>query len=182
MKTTSTFVLAAAVAASGWMVAAPQAGSASIAIVNGDQVLESSNVGQQARTQLESAATQWQTRIQTAQQELQALTQRRQEQALTLNETALARLNQDIEEKQVEIQRLNDDANRELQRLQQQITVQVNQQLGPLVEQFAAQQQLDLIFDSSNMAGLLYFSNARDMTDQFLTMVNAQGGTGGEQE
>lgn len=177
MKTTSTFVLAAAIAASGWLAAAPQAGPASIAIIDGNRVLESSNVGQQARDQLESAATNWRSRIDTATQELQALTNRRQEQALTLNESALARLNQEIEEKQVEIQRLNDDANRELQRMQQQITVQVNEQLGPLVEQFAAQQGLDLILDSSNMSGLLYFGNATDMTEQFLTMVNAGADT-----
>lgn len=174
MKTASSFVLGAALVASGWMAAPQAATPANIAVINGEQVLGNSNVGQQARQRLEAAAADWEERISTATQELQALQRQRQEQALTLNEAALSRLNQDIEEKQVEVQRMNDDARRELGRLQDQITVEVNRQLGPLVDQFAADQNLDMIFDISRAQSLLYFSNERDVTDQFLAVVNQQ--------
>lgn len=173
MKTT-TFVLGAALATSGWLLAAPQAaGPINAAVINGDRVLEGSNVGRQARERLEAEAARWQQQINAATTELSALTKQRTDQALTLNEGALARLNQEIEEKQVQITRMNDDARRELGRLEQQITVDVNQQLGPLVDQFASQRGLDLIFDTSRAQGILYFNNARDLTDDFLAMVNA---------
>ena len=173
MKTTS-FLLGAVLATSGWMLAAPQAtGPTHAAVINGDRVLEGSNAGRSARERLEAEAARWQGRIDTASNELSALTRQRTDQALTLNESALARLNQDIEEKQVAIQRMNDDARRELARLEQQITVEVNQQLGPLVEQFASQRGLDLIFDTSRAQGILYFATARDVTEDFLAMVNA---------
>lgn len=183
MKSTTTFLLGAALATSGWLVTAPQAtGPATVAIINGDRVLEGSNVGRQARDQLESRASDWQSRIDSASQELQQMQQRRQEQALTLNDEALSRLNSDIEEKTVEIQRMNDDARRELSRLEQQMTLQVNQQLGPLVEQFASGRSIDLIFDSSRASGLLYFSNTRDVTDDFLALVNQSDGGAGDQQ
>lgn len=182
MKSTTTFLLGAALATSGWLVAAPQAtGPASVAMINGDRVLEGSNIGQQAREQLEAAASRWQQQIDTATQELQQMQARRQEQALTLNEQALAQLTRDIEEKQVQIQRMNDDARRELSRLEQQITVQVNQQLGPLVERFAADRGIDIIFDTSRAGGLLYFATARDVTEDFLALVNQNTGEGTEQ-
>ena len=92
---------------------------------------------------------------------------------MTLNEAALARMNQDIEEKQVRLERLNDDARRELQRLEQQITLDVNTQLGPLVERFAVDRGVDLILDSARMQGVLYYNTGRDLTDDFLAMVNS---------
>jgi Skp family chaperone for outer membrane proteins len=179
MKITTSLLLSAAVLTSGWLAAAPQdAGSDAIAFVNGDRVLEGSSIGQQARERLDAAASTWQQRISTAQQELDALQRNRSEQALTLNDTALARLNQDIEEKQVEIDRLNDDARRELTRLEQQVTLDVNSQLGPLVERFAAERGIDVIFDGARLQGVLFVDESRDLTDDFLALVNATVSTG----
>lgn len=180
MKTTTTLLLSAAVLTSGWLAAAPQTGDgAAIAFINGDRVLEGSNIGQQARERLDAAASTWQQRLTAAQTELDTLQRNRSEQALTLNDTALARLNQDIEEKQVEIQRLNDDARRELTRLEQQVTLDVNTQLGPLVDRFAADRGLDVIFDGARLQGVLYVDESRDLTDDFLALVNASA-TGGQ--
>jgi len=177
MRTASTFVLGAAMFASTMFAAVPQTTEpASVAFINGDLVLETSSIGQEARQQLEASATQWQERLQALNTELETLNRQRQEQALTLNEAALARLNQDIEEKSVQLERLNDDARRDLQRLEQQITLDVNAQLGPLVERFAADQGYDIIFDSARLQGILYFSPAKDVSNELLSLVNAGGG------
>lgn len=186
MRVTTSLALGAAMIGSALLASPLQTGTeADIGLINGERILEGSNIGRQARERLESAASTWQERIQTATEELDRLTTQREEQALTLNDQALQQLNTDIEEKQVQLQRLNDDARRELQRLEQQVTAQVNQQLGPMVERFAEQQGLEMIFDSSRTAGLLYFANSRDVTDDFLALVNAQGQGdegGGEQQ
>jgi len=177
MKTASTFVIGAAMFATTMFAAPPQATSGStFAFINGDRVLETSVIGQGARGTLETSAAQWTERITALTTELDGLQRQRQEQALTLNESALARLNQDIEERTVQLERMNDDARRDLQRLEQQITVDVNSQLGPLVEAFAAERGYDMIFDTARLQGILYFEPSKDVTDDFLTLVNARAG------
>lgn len=182
MRTTTSLLVGAAMFASTLIAAAPQAGAPStIVFINGDQILEGSTIGRGAREQLEAAAASWQERINGVNDELLRLQTQRNDQALTLNETALARMNQDIEERQVQVQRLNDDARRELQRLEQQITVDVNSQLGPLVERFAVDNGYEMIFDTSRLAGVLYFSTNRDVTSDFLAVVNAGPASGAAQ-
>ena len=174
MKTTTTLLLSAAMITSGWLAGAPQgAATDGLAFINGDRVLEGSNVGRQARERLDAAAANWQERISSAQQQVDTLQRNRSEQALTLNEAALARLNQDIEEQTVQIQRLNDDARRELTRLEQQVTLDVNSQLGPLVDRFATERGIDVIFDGARLQGVLFVDESRDLTDDFLALVNA---------
>jgi Skp family chaperone for outer membrane proteins len=177
MKTVSMLTLGAAMFATTMFAAPTQAGAPSnFAFVNGDRVLETSAIGQGARETLEASAAQWTERMTALNTELDTLTRQRQEQALTLNETALARLNQDIAEKQVELDRMNEDAQRDLARLEQQVTLDVNSQLGPLVEQFAADNGYDIIFDTARLQGILYFAPSKDVTDDFIAVVNASGG------
>ena len=180
MKTASTFVLGAAMFATTMFAATPQAGSGgNFAFINGDRVLTSSNIGNTARQTLEGSASQWTERITALTTELDTMQRQRQEQALTLNDSALARLNQDIEEKTVQLERMNADARRDLERLEQQITLDVNSQLGPLVEQFAAERGYDMIFDTARLQGILYFSPSKDVTEDFMALVNSSvsGGT-----
>lgn len=160
---------------------AAQQDAPKIALINGQRAIEESTIGRQEMEQVTAAAQQWDQRIQAVRDELDALTRQRQEQALTLNDDALARLNLEIEEKQVEIERMRDDAQRELTRQQQQATNRINSQFGPVVEQLATQGGYDLILDTSRVPGVLFFSDAIDVTDDFLALVNAAApGTGPE--
>lgn len=149
-----------------------------IAVIDGDRVLTESTIGRNARERIEASANSWQERVNAVRQELDGLNRQRQEGALTLNEDALTSLNFQIEDKSVEIQGLQDDARRELARLEQQVTTDVNQRLGPLVEQLAAQGDYDIIIDASRLVGLLYFSQTIDVTDAFLALVNAASPVG----
>jgi Skp family chaperone for outer membrane proteins len=174
MKTTSTFALGAAMFATTMFAAPSQAGSgANFAFINGDRVLEASAIGTVARQTLEASAAQWMESIAALTTDLDALQRQRQEQALTLNDAALARLGQDIEEKGVQLERLNDDARRDLARLEQQITIDVNSQLGPIVERFAIERGYDMIFDTARLQGILYFAPSKDATEAFMELVNA---------
>jgi Skp family chaperone for outer membrane proteins len=179
MKTVSMFTLGAAIFATTMFATPSQAGSAAqFAFINGDRVLESSVIGQGARDTLEASAAQWTERITALNTDLDNLTRQRQEQALTLNEAALARLNQDIEERSVQLDRMNDDARRDLARLEQQVTLDVNSMLGPLVETFATDNGYDMIFDTARLQGILYFAPSKDVTDDFIALVNADNGGG----
>jgi outer membrane protein len=154
---------------------AQQAASPKIAVINGDRVIEESNIGRSVSEQAQARADEWTTRIEAKQTELNDLARQRQEQALTLNQDALMRLDAEIDQKNVELTRLRDDANRDLQNLSAQYQGQINAALVPAVERLANQGGYDLILDT-RVQGLLYFSNALDVTDQFIAMVN-EGGT-----
>jgi Skp family chaperone for outer membrane proteins len=45
--------------------------------------------------------------------------------------------------------------------------------LGPLVETFAADNGYDMIFDTARLQGILYFATSKDVTDDFIALVNA---------
>ncbi len=158
---------------------AQQASMPKIAVINGDRVIEESNIGRTVSEQAQSRADEWTTRIEAKQTELNDLARQRQEQALTLNEEALIRLDADIEQRNVELNRLRDDANRDLQALSAQYQGQINAALVPAVERMAAAGGYDLILDT-RVQGLLYFSATLDVTDEFITMVN-EGAAGGQQ-
>ncbi len=158
---------------------AQQATTLKIAVINGDRVIEESNIGRIVSEQAQARADEWTTRIEAKQAELNDVARQRQEQALTLNEDALIRLDADVEQKNVELNRLRDDANRDLQALSAQYQGQINAALVPAVERLATSGGYDLILDT-RVQGLLYFSSALDVTDAFIAMVN-EGSAGAQQ-
>lgn len=162
------FVLAA------WPTSAQQPGQR-IVLVNGDRVTSETQIGQAVRARITAAATDWQQRVETAQTELNTLVQNRSQQQLTLNADALAALNAQIEEKQVELDRIRQDAQRVLERMQNEAIDEVNQQLIPALEAMAGAEGYALVLDTrlAQIGGLLYFSDTLDVTDDFIARVNA---------
>ena len=156
----------------------PQAQGVRVALIDGDRVTTETEIGRRVRQSFEEAANDWQGRITAAQTELQTLIQNRQQQQLTLSADALAQLDAQIEEKQVALQRLQDDARRALERMHAKGTEEVNAVLIPALEAMAAEQGYDLVFDSrmTQTGSLLYFSKTLDVTDAFIERVNSTAG------
>ena len=156
-------------------VEAQQAGGLKVAVIDGERVITESNIGKQVQIEAQALAADWEARINAKQAELDAKVQQGQEQRLTLNQDALDRLSAEIEQLQVELQRLRDDANRAIQRLGAEAQDRINAQLIPAVELMANQEGFDLIFDT-RIQGILYFANSIDATDRFIALVNANTG------
>ena len=146
-----------------------------VVVVDGERVTAETQVGQVVRTEVESAANNWQSQAEQIQAELQNLMNRRQQQALTLRAQAMTDLNTEIEVKQVALERLQDDARRQLERLQIDGQQRINQVLVPVLERLAAERGWDLVFDSRlvQTGSLLHYSRSLDMTDEFIAGVNA---------
>jgi len=146
-----------------------------VVVVDGERVTAETQVGQVVRTEVESAANNWQSQAEQIQAELQNLMTRRQQQALTLRAQAMTDLNTEIEVKQVALERLQDDARRQLERLQIDGQQRINQVLVPVLERLAAERGWDLVFDSRlvQTGSLLHYSRSLDMTDEFIAGVNA---------
>jgi Skp family chaperone for outer membrane proteins len=155
--------------------AAEQVRPLKIAVINGNRVIAESNVGKAVQAEGEAANRDWESRIGAKQTELDTLGRQVQEQRLTLTEDALARMNAQAEQIQVDLTRLRDDANRAMNRFTTDAQNRINAQLIPAVERLAAEAGYDLILDT-RVTGILYFADAIDATDRFIQMVNAQGG------
>ena len=153
-----------------------QTGPLKIAVINGERVLAESTIGQTVATESQAAMAEWNTRIQAKQAEIDTLVQQAQTQQLTLTQEALARIQTTVEQLNVDLTRLRDDAQRAFNQLGADAQVRINAILIPAVEALANQEGYDLILDT-RVDGILYFADAIDATDQFLVLVNAGSGS-----
>jgi Skp family chaperone for outer membrane proteins len=154
---------------------AQNAPAGKIVVVDGDRVTSETQIGIETRARVTAAGNDWQARLQAGQEELQTLAQNRQTQALTLSRPALAQLDRDIEEKQVALQRMNDDAQRQMERLQVESQQSLNDVLIPALEEMAGDAGYDFVFDSRMIqtGTMLYFANRLDVTDEYVARVDA---------
>lgn len=169
----ASFALALPVMAQAPASTSAQERPSKIAVINGERAIAESAIGGQVQQEVQAAATDWDNRIRAKQSEIDTLMAQAQEQRLTLTDEALARMQQQIEQLNVDLQRLQDDAQRAMGRMQGDAQNRINAVLIPAVQQLADAEGYDLILDS-RFEGILYFADAVDATDQFITIVNAQ--------
>ena len=98
-----------------------------------------SEIGRGMGARAEAVAAEWEQRITTLRQELDGLGRRRAQEALTLTTEALVVLDHEIGQKNLQLQRLDEDARRELTNLSQSLITELNGVLGPSLERFARQ-------------------------------------------
>lgn len=154
---------------------AAQAGVPRIAVVNGDRIIVESTVGQTAQGRAQQINATWEGRVSAKRDELNALRTRRQNELASLTAQTLGELNRQIEDVQLELNRLQEDANRELGRSGQQAQAEISAQLMLALDALARQEGYDVILDTRTQ-GLLWISEAVDITDQVLALMNGTSG------
>lgn len=142
-----------------------------IAVIDGERVLVESNIGAQVSQDARAAAASWDVRIGDKQTQIDTLVAQAQQQQLTLTADAMGRMQLQIEQLNVDLERLRDDAQRAMNRLGEEAQVRINAVLIPAVEQLANAEGFDLILDT-RIQGILYFADAIDATDRYIAMVN----------
>jgi len=157
--------------AAGPLGAAPQAGGG-VAVIDNARVFDESNQGKAATQQIQANVDTWQQQLTTLQNELQGLVTQRQQQGSIMTPEALRDLESQIEQKQVDLQRRRDDAQRQAGQIQNQILAQLEDQLTPVVAALAAEMGYSTVFNSQT-PGLLHFDPATDITDALIARLNA---------
>lgn len=142
-----------------------------IAVIDGERVLVESNIGIQVSQDARAAAASWDVRIGDKQTQIDTLVAQAQQQQLTLTADAMGRMQLQIEQLNVDLERLRDDAQRAMNRLGEEAQVRINAVLIPAVEQLANAEGFDLILDT-RIQGILYFADAIDATDRYIALVN----------
>ncbi|MCH7824532.1 MAG: OmpH family outer membrane protein [Acidobacteria bacterium] len=165
------FGLVVLAVAAGPLGAAPQR-SGGIAFVDNARVFDESNPGKAATQQIQANVNTWQQQLTTIETELQGLMSQRQQQSAIMTPGALRNLDADIEQKQIDLQRLRDDAQRQATATQNRVLADLDATLTPVVGALASELGYDVVLNSET-PGLLYFNPAVDITDQLIARLNA---------
>jgi Skp family chaperone for outer membrane proteins len=80
-------------------------------------------------------------------------------------------LEADIEQKQIDLQRLRDDAQRQATATQNEVLGGLDAVITPVVTALASELGYNVVLNSQT-PGLLYFNPVSDMTDQLIARLN----------
>ena len=155
----------------GPLGATPQA-TGGVAVIDNARVFDESNQGRAATQQIQANVDSWQQQLAALDTELQGLLSQRQQQGGIMTPEALRTLDIDIEQKQIDLQRLRDDAQRQATAIQQQILADLDGALTPVVAALAVELGYAVVFNSES-PGLLFFDPASDITDQLIARLNS---------
>ena len=147
-----------------------------IAIINSQQVLESSAEGKKVMAQLQQADKKSQAAITKLDDEIRQLQTKLNTQRLTLTDEAIIQLNTDLDKKQTDRKRYAEDSYRDMQDMMNRLFSRVQGELLPIIEQIGKERGLDIIFDLAK-SGAVYFNPTIDVTEEIIKKYDASKAT-----
>lgn len=160
---------------------APFPAGAKIAFFDPRVVFQSSKEGQAALARVKTLTDKKQTENNDRQKKLAADQQKLQTSGSMLNDAAKAALEKDIEKQQVDIQRFQQDAQAEINELQQQVQNDFVKRLQPIVDRIASEKGLHLLFNSAE-AGLAWAAPGLDLTPEVIKALDGPKPAAGQQQ
>jgi Skp family chaperone for outer membrane proteins len=167
-------ILAGAVALAQAVPATAQTNPPKIGVMNVLRAIVESNEGKQANEEFQKKFEAKREELSKKQKEIETLQQQLKSQAATLNDGARAGLARSLEVKTTELQRSQEDAEKEFNELRNQIFGRIGGKLAPLVQQYAKEKAFTLVLDSSSQTTqLTYIDPATDITDEVVKRYDA---------
>ena len=133
------------------------------AFVDLQRVASESIDGQAANQRVQAALDDQSKVIEGRQLELQASQQKLQQNANVMSAEAQLQLQREIERLTIDIQRMNQDAEADVNALQQTLQIEFQQRLVPAIDRVAARRGLQFIFSAGD-GGLIWANPALDVT------------------
>jgi len=162
-KATPVRILALLAALAAPAVAQQAAPPLKIGVIDPERIVAESVRGKQAVERLNKERDQRLAEGNRMRQEITDLQKRMNDGRLSLGQDKLKQLNDEIEEKTIAIQRYGENAQREMQKLEQEIMDPIEEQILRVINQVGAEQGYTLIFKKFQ-SGLVYASEAVDLT------------------
>jgi len=103
---------------------------------------------------------------------IQAAQQKLDQGGSVLNDAARAQLTSDIDRQQRDLQRLSEDAQQDVNNLQQQLQVEFERRLLPVFAKVAQDKKIEMLFSSMD-SGLLWADPALDLTTEVIRQLDA---------
>ena len=166
---------ALALVAVGTPLAAQDVDGLKIGVFNADRVLAESDPGQQALALFNQLRDQRVGELQVQQNEINSL----QQQAATAAPGSLesARLQRELEDRLLRLDRLQEDVQQELGMRQNELTVEITELVSQIISSMGQEEGYTIIFNTLQ-SGLVFVSPTLDLTDEIIQRVNAQSAPG----
>src|SRR5437660_1856065 len=146
-----------------------------IAVVDFERAIVQSVEGKKSSGQFNAKLQSKQADAEKRQKELEDSQRKLQTQERTLNDAAKANLQKDIERRTTEIQRFNEDSQKELQSLRDELLRPIAERASAILNAIAAEQGYTLVVDvSSAQNGVVWFNPKNDITDELTRRIDAQ--------
>lgn len=113
--------------------------------------------------------------LQDKQKTLQAAQERLEKGASVLSDDARAKLQSEIERQQRDIQRTTEDAQQDIQSLGQQVQMEFEKALLPIIDKVATEKQVHFVFDAAG-SGLVWADPSMDLTMEVIKALDSAGG------
>ena len=130
-------------------VALGQSSNGKVAVLNYSAVIRQSSAGKKLFAEFEQRVNAKRTEFEQKSNEISTLQRQLVEQAASLNPDAQRALTKNIDSKNTQLKRDQEDAQKEFNEMQQQIVRQIAGQLRPVVEKYAQDQKISLIVNFS---------------------------------
>jgi outer membrane protein len=146
-------------------------GAAKIGILNIQRCINESNEGKRISESLQKEIEAMQQRYDKAKKELEELQKEIEKQSLMLSLDARESKQNEYNKKSRELNYLNEDLSEEANKAQQNARLRVLEVLDVIIKNIAKQDSFNLIIESSS-SGVLFASDALDITDQVIEELN----------
>lgn len=154
---------------------AAAAGASKLAVIDMRRAMTESTDGKKAADQWVAEMTKKQTDFDKLQKELQDLQTRLTTQAAALSETARADITRQVDQRTTQMERMNQDAQKELGDLQQQLLSPIAAITNRILQAYAVENGFALVFDrSSEFNSILYWDDVVDVTTEIIRRVDAE--------
>jgi outer membrane protein len=151
---------------------APFPQGAKVAFFNPQVVFQSSAEGRAAVTRVNALIQKKQTENADKAKLLQGNQQKLQTSGSVMNETARVQLEKEIEKQTKDAERFQQDAQAEINELQQEVQNDFVKKLSPIIEQIATEKGLHIVFNAVE-SGIAWASPGLDLTSEVVKKLDA---------
>ena len=152
----------------------PFPAGAKFAVVDLQRVAAESVEGQAANAKVKEVSDQKIAEIEQRNTTLQASQQKLQQGQTVLSADVRLQLQRDIDKMALDVERFTQDAEVEVNALQQSLQIEFQQKLVPVISQVANEKQLDFIFSVAD-SGLVWAAPSLDVTDEVIRRLDTSG-------
>src|SRR5436309_10614490 len=145
-----------------------------IAVVDFEKAVVESAEGKKSSEKYNATLQSKQVEAEKRQKELEDAQKKLQTQGAALSETAKANLQKDIDRRTIELQRFNEDAQKELQSVRDELLRPIAERASAILNALAAEQGYTLIVDISNPQSNIVWCNPKnDITEELTRRIDA---------
>jgi outer membrane protein len=154
-----------------------------VVVVDFERAVVESEEGKKASDKFNGLLQAKQGDVEKKQRELDEQQKKLQNGARTLSEQAKADIQRDIDRRTTELQRLNEDAQRELQGARDELLKPIAERASAVLGVMAEQENYTLVIDISNPESNVVWKNPKnDITDELVKRINASSAATGKTE